>query len=214
MSLQSHNGFDYIINGHLAGPASPMLLLHKTGGDERELLGFADQVAPDRPLIAVRGPVVEDGKHRFFRRISAGVFDEEDLRRRTHDLAELLKVIAQRHGSHSPVALGLSNGANIAAALLLLHPESLSGAALLRPACPFADLPDASLADKPVLVVAGAGDTTVPARETDRLVAHLAANGAVVTSKTIDAGHRMTDGDAPAVQAWLHLHASQSRKAI
>jgi phospholipase/carboxylesterase len=214
MQVQSLNGFEYIVQGRLDGPIAPLLLLHKTGGDERELLPLAERVAPGHPLIAVRGPVLEEGKRRFFRRISAGIFDEEDLRFRAYDLGDFLEAIAARHGSRPPLALGLSNGANIAAGLLLLRPGVLAGAALLRPACPFAILPNNDLALVPVLVVAGTEDAMVPTSETDRLVKHFASNGAALKRRDIEAGHRLTDGDAPIIRSWLTPHATQLREAL
>jgi phospholipase/carboxylesterase len=202
METEELAGFGYTVVDH-AGGAPPLLLLHKTGGDERELLPFAASIAPGSPVIAVRGPVSEDGKLRFFRRLSPGAFDEDDLRRRAQDLADFVEAVRGRHGLGRPIAVGLSNGANIAAAMMLLWPRTLDAAILLRPAPPFRHSPETELEGTPVLIVAGASDTTVPQADTVRLTSDLRERGATVDVQTIDAGHRMTDADTVVARLWL-----------
>ena len=109
----------------------PLLLLHGTGGDERDLLPLGRTVTPGAGLLSPRGKVLEGAAPRFFRRLAEGVFDEPDLRARTDELAAFVKGITAHHKLPAPIALGFSNGANIAAALLTLHPEVLGGAILL-----------------------------------------------------------------------------------
>src|SRR3546814_43886 len=131
----------------------PVLLLHGTGGDENDLLPIGGMVAPGSALLSPRGKVLEGGMPRFFRRLAEGVFDQEDVRRRAHELADFVGEAREAYGLPPPVALGFSNGANVAAAVLLLRPEVLAGAALLRPMVPLADPPAADLAGRPVLIL-------------------------------------------------------------
>ena len=124
--------FIHVFEPGSAPARKPLLLLHGTGGDERDLLSLGRTVAPGASLLSPRGKVLEGAAPRFFRRLAEGVFDEEDLRRRTDELADFVLHARERHGLPAPIALGFSNGANIAAALLLQRPEILAGAALLR----------------------------------------------------------------------------------
>jgi phospholipase/carboxylesterase len=132
--------------------APPLLLLHGTGGDESDLLPLGRAVAPGSALLSPRGKVLEHGMPRFFRRLAEGVFDEDDVRRRAHELADFVEASRGKYGIAAPVALGYSNGANIAAAMLLLRPEALAGAILLRAMVPLVKTPQADLRDKRVLI--------------------------------------------------------------
>jgi phospholipase/carboxylesterase len=193
---------------HRFQPASrpdlrPLLLLHGTGGDETDLLPLGELVSPGAALLSPRGQVLEAGMPRFFRRLAEGVFDEADVRRRAQDLADFVAEARATYGIAAPVALGFSNGANIAAALLLLHPGTLAGAALLRAMVPLQDPPAATLADTPVLILSGARDQIVPASNAARLAAILAAAGAQVRHETLPAGHGLTQDDVVRTAAWL-----------
>lgn len=181
----------------------PLLLLHGTGGDERDLLGLGRTVAPGAGLLSPRGKVLEGSMPRFFRRLSEGVFDEDDLRRRTHELADFVTWARERHGLAAPVAVGFSNGANIAASLLLLRPEVLAGAALLRAMSPFRTPPQADLAGKRVLILSGAMDPIVPAEDAERLARTLSGNGASVDHRVLPAGHGPSQPDIGLLKAWL-----------
>lgn len=181
----------------------PLLLLHGTGGDENDLIGLGELVAPGSPLISPRGKVLENGMPRFFRRLSEGVFDEEDLRRRAAELAGFIAEASEAYGLGAPVALGFSNGANIAAALLLLHPQALAGAALLRPMTPLRSAPQADLEGKPVLILSGAADPIVPAADAGTLAALLKERGAAVRHEILPAGHGLTQADVQQTKAWL-----------
>ena len=147
-----------------------LLLLHGTGGDEHDLLGLGQQLGNGAALLSPRGKV-ENGMPRFFRRLAMGVFDIEDLKYRTRELAEFVKQAARHYGfdPQKVKALGYSNGANIAAGLLLLRPEVLSGAVLLRPMVPLVpdQLPD--LKDVPVFIAAGRKDPIVRPEQTAKL---------------------------------------------
>ncbi|WGD49559.1 alpha/beta hydrolase [Bradyrhizobium sp. CB1650] len=193
---------------HRFEPASragttPLLLLHGTGGDENDLLGLGRMISPGSALLSPRGRVLEHGMPRFFRRLAEGVFDEEDVRRRAFELGEFVTVARQRHGIAAPVAVGFSNGANIAAALLLLKSDALAGAILLRAMVPLSDPPKAELAGKPVLLLSGQGDPIVPASNSARLAALLSEAGASVTHKVLSAGHQLTQADVTLARDWI-----------
>lgn len=181
----------------------PLLLLHGTGGDERDLLSLGRMVAPGASLISPRGKVLEGPMPRFFRRLAEGVFDEADLTARTHELADFVMESRERHGLSAPIALGFSNGANIAASLLLLRPEVLAGAALLRAMSPFRQPPKADLAGKRVLMLSGALDPIIPADDSERLARTLSGNGALVDHRVLPTGHGLSQADVGLAKGWL-----------
>jgi phospholipase/carboxylesterase len=182
-----------------------LLLLHGTGGNERDLLPLGRELDPNASLLSTRGKVLENGMPRFFRRLAEGVFDLDDLKHRTHELADFVAAAAQHYefASDEVVAVGYSNGANIAASMLLLRPEILSAAILFRAMVPLIPdkLPDLS----PVRVWIGAGDQDpiVPASETKRLAELLRRAGADVTIRFAKAGHGLTNRDVEAARHWL-----------
>lgn len=140
---------------------------------------------------------------RFFRRLAEGVFDEEDVKARAGELAAFITEARAAYGLEAPVALGLSNGANIAAALLLLHPGALAGAVLLRPMPVLSDPPRADLTDTPVLMLSGTSDPLVTAEQAKRLAETLSASGAAVEHRILPAGHNLSQADFTLSQAWL-----------
>lgn len=160
-------------------------------------------IAPGSALLSPRGKVVENGMPRFFRRLAEGVFDEEDVRRRAGELAAFVAEARNAYGLGAPLAVGFSNGANVAAALLLLHPEALAGAALLRAMVPLRAPPPADLAGRPVLLLSGAMDPIVPAGNAARLAAMLEAADAVVRHQTLPAGHGLSQADLELTKAWI-----------
>ncbi|WP_336491629.1 alpha/beta hydrolase [Methylobacterium nigriterrae] len=182
---------------------APLLLLHGTGGDENDLLPLGGMLSEGAALLSPRGRVLENGMPRFFRRLAEGVFDEADVRRRADELADFIVEAREAYGLPAPVAVGFSNGANIAAAVLLLRPEVLAGAALLRAMVPLAEAPRADLAGKPVLILSGAADPIVPAENAARLAAMLAAAGAAVDHEILPAGHGLSQSDVAMAKAWL-----------
>ncbi|WP_377847462.1 alpha/beta hydrolase [Bosea sp. UC22_33] len=181
----------------------PLLLLHGTGGDERDLLSLGRTVAPGASLLSPRGKVLEGAAPRFFRRLAEGVFDEADLKRRTDELAEFVLWAGERYGLPAPIALGFSNGANIAAAILQQRPEILAGAVLLRAMTPFSEPPRAALTGKPVLILSGALDPIVPKANAEALAGQLGASGAVVEHHVLPAGHGLGQGDIDLLGGWL-----------
>ncbi|WP_225768185.1 alpha/beta hydrolase [Inquilinus sp. Marseille-Q2685] len=190
--------------------APPLLLLHGTGGDEADLLPLGRAVAPGSALLSPRGKVLEGGMPRFFRRIREGVFDEEDVRARAHELADFIAEARAAYGLQAPVALGFSNGANIAAAVLQLRPEALAGAILLRAMVPLGDPPPAQLRGKPVLLLSGQLDPIVPADNAARLAGLLRNAGAVVQHRILPTGHGLSQADVATTSAWLQEFAAAS----
>ena len=182
-----------------------LLLLHGTGGDEDNLLPLGRALLPGAAMLSPRGQVNEMGALRFFRRLREGVFDQEDLARRTDDLAEFLKAAASsyRFDIGGVVAAGFSNGANIAASLLLKHPGLVRRAVLLAPMVPFEPKPLPNLAGTAVFIGAGRTDTMVPTTLTERLVQILGESGASVSVHWDDGGHTITPGEVSAASAWL-----------
>ncbi|BBB96209.1 MULTISPECIES: alpha/beta hydrolase [Bradyrhizobium] len=181
----------------------PLLLLHGTGGDENDLLQLGAMISPGSPLLSPRGRVLENGMPRFFRRLAEGVFDEEDVRHRALELGEFVQDARYRYGIGSPLAVGYSNGANIAAALLLMRPRVLSGAILLRAMVPLTDPPAADLDGKPVLILSGRQDPIVPADNADALAAMLSTAGAKVDHRLLPAGHQLSQADITFARAWV-----------
>ncbi|AMA57363.1 alpha/beta hydrolase [Bradyrhizobium sp. CCGE-LA001] len=181
----------------------PLLLLHGTGGDENDLLGLGRMISPGSALLSPRGRVLEHGMPRFFRRLTEGVFDEDDVRRRARELGEFVDESRQRYRIAAPVAVGFSNGANIAAALLLLEPDVLAGAILLRAMVPLSVPPKANLAGKPILLLSGQGDPIVPASNSAQLAALLSQAGARVTHRVLPAGHQLSQADVTLARDWI-----------
>lgn len=181
----------------------PVLLLHGTGGDETDLLSLGQAVAPGSALLSPRGKVLENGMPRFFRRFAEGVFDEADVTARANELAGFIAEARDAYGLEAPVALGFSNGANIAAAVMLLRPEVLAGAALLRAMVPLAAPPAADLAGKRVLILSGAMDPIVPAENAARLASLFQGAGAAVEHRALPTGHSLSQADVNLARAWF-----------
>ena len=182
-----------------------ILLLHGTGGDEDDLMPIGKGLAPGAGLLSPRGQVSENGMNRFFRRLAVGVFDEEDVKRRAADMAAFVEQSATKYGFDSKrvIALGYSNGANIAAANLLLNPGMLSAAVLLRPQQPLVPETTPDLRGKPVLILAGTQDAIVAPSATQSLAKLLAGYGALVEVQWQETGHELTPDDFQAVRTFL-----------
>jgi predicted esterase len=190
--------------------ATPLLLLHGTGGNEQDLLRFGRALSPGGALLSPRGDVSEGGALRFFARLAEGVFDPAEVTRRTHALADFLGAA----GAHYKIplerliAVGLSNGANIAATVLQLRPEALGGGILFRPMVVL-DQPAraGSLTGKRVLISSGSFDPLVPADHPSRLGEIFRAGGADVTLKTHPASHALVPADIATAKDWLAARA-------
>ena len=188
-----------------AGEAPTLLLLHGTGGDERDLLPLAEMLLPGAGVLSPRGNVLENGMPRFFRRLAEGVFDEQDLRARTAELAGFIGAAAAEYGfdAANVIAVGFSNGANIAASLLLLAPGTLKGAVLFRAMVPLRPERVPPLAGVRVLLSEGARDPIVPRSEGEELARLLRQGGADVTLEWQEAAHGLIESDLRTAREWL-----------
>jgi len=194
--------------------ARTALVLHGTGGDENDLLPLARLVLPEANLLSPRGNVPENGMARFFRRLAEGVFDEEDLRIRTEGLGKFVAEAAATYGfdPSAVIAIGYSNGANIAASLLLREPDRLAGAALLHAMVPFTPeaLPD--LRGKPIFLSSGRNDPIVPQENSQRLADLFRSAGANVEHFWHNSGHSLSQDEATAAQEWANGFIRRSRR--
>ena len=199
--------FDFVhrfIAGQRPG-AVPLLLLHGTGGNEDDLLSLGQALAPGSPLLSPRGQVLEEGMPRFFRRYAEGIFDVEDIKFRAEQLARFISQARTHYqlGDAPPIAVGFSNGANIAAALLLLHPGILSGGLLLRPMVPLVPEPLPQLSQVRVLIAAGRRDPIVRPDQSQALADLLTQAGADVTLHWTLGGHNLTREDLEVGERWM-----------
>jgi predicted esterase len=185
--------------------APTLLLLHGTGGDENDLLSLGRMLLPGAALLSPRGNVLEHGAPRFFRRLAEGVFDEKDLRQRTGELGDFVNAAAERYGfARSRLfAVGYSNGANVAASLMLSRPDVLAGAVLFRAMVPFEPESPVALEGRPVLVSEGMHDQIIPVEGGERLAQLLREAGATVDLRWHPVGHQLTQGDVDAAREWL-----------
>ncbi len=182
-----------------------LLLLHGTGGDENDLIPLGRMLDDRAALLSPRGKVLENGAPRFFRRLAEGVFDHDDLIKRTHELAAFVQEATSDYGLDPKrvFAVGFSNGANIAASLLLLHPGQLTGAVLLRAMVPFEPETPPDLSGVPVYLAAGRSDQLVPPENTQRLAELLRSFGAEVTLDWRPGGHGVDRADIEDARDWL-----------
>lgn len=199
-----NSDFKYIfIPGDLRLPV--LLLLHGTGGDEYDLVELGKSVSPGSPILSVRGKVLENGMPRFFRRLSEGVFDQEDLKIRTEELSNFITEARKDHGfgDNPVIAIGYSNGANIAASMLLLYPDILQGAVLLRAMVPFEPETAPDLQGKKILMLSGLMDQIIPVETSRRLAAILDKGSADINLLLKPAGHALTQSDISDIKDWL-----------
>ena len=183
-----------------------LLLLHGTGGNERDLIPLGHELDPDASLLSPRGKVLENGMPRFFRRLAEGVFDLEDLQKRTNELADFVTSAAEYYkiDNRNIVAVGYSNGANIAASMLLLRPEILSASILFRAMVPLVPETPPDLSASRVLISEGDHDPIVSAAEAGRLAGLLRSAGADVTIRFFQSGHELTPDDVDLAREWLN----------
>ncbi|MEK5433472.1 alpha/beta hydrolase [Lysinibacillus sp. FSL R7-0073] len=183
-----------------------LLMLHGTGGNEESLIGLAKEIDDTANILSVRGNVLEHGMPRFFRRLAEGVFDIEDLIIRTKELNEFLNEASQQYGFDRQriVAIGYSNGANIAASLLFHYEDVLAGAILHHPMVPRRGIELPKLSAIPVFIGAGTNDPMCTAQESEDLEALLSSAGATVTTNWFDFGHQLTIPEVHAAKEWYN----------
>ena len=182
-----------------------LLMLHGTGGDENDLVPLGRMLRPGAAILSPRGNVLEHGMPRFFRRLAEGVFDMEDLERRTVELRAFIDGAVAKYGLDRTklVAVGFSNGANIAASLLLRYPGTLPKAVLLSPMIPFEPTDEPKLTGTRVFIGAGRNDPIAPVAQAQQLAELLKKGGADVTTFFHAGGHTLTNDELAAVQQWI-----------
>ncbi|MGD6963724.1 alpha/beta hydrolase [Fictibacillus phosphorivorans] len=185
-----------------------LLLLHGTGGNEKDLLSLAEMISPESSVLSVRGNVSENGMPRFFRRLSEGVFDEEDLIFRTKELYEFIEEAAEKYDFNRDqvVAVGYSNGANIAGSLIFHYEKSLKGAILHHPMVPRRGIELPNLDGLPVFIGAGKNDPICPPQETEELQQLLNNAGAKVHLKWDNMGHQLSRAEVEEAAEWFSKH--------
>jgi phospholipase/carboxylesterase len=198
-------GFDhrYLPGQDESGPT--LLLLHGTGGNEEDLIPLGQELVPGAAVLSPRGKVSEFGAPRFFRRLAEGVFDHEDLLFRTHELAGFVEAAAEEYGfdPSKVVAVGYSNGANVAASAILLHPGLLRAAILFKAMVPFEPEVTPDLSGMPVFMAAGRMDRMIPQDNTQRLADILTEAGAEVDLRWRNVGHPLTYEEVGEAKQWL-----------
>ncbi len=205
-TAKPHFTYQHVFEPGTDPAAPPLLLLHGTGGNEHDLLRLGRAISPGSALLSPRGDVSEGGALRFFARLAEGIFDPQEVARRTHALADFIAMATAHYAldARRLTAVGFSNGANIAATLLLLRPEVLGGAVLLR-SMVVIDQPAAAraLTGKRVLLCHGSTDPLVPPDHPERLAALLRAGGADARVQILPASHALTPQDVAAARDWL-----------
>lgn len=211
MTHSTSLGFDHNFLDSNNGNWMTLLLLHGTGGSEDDLIQLGREISQSASILSPRGKVLENGAPRFFRRLAQGVFDLEDLKFRTNELADFVKNASKIYSfdAQNVVAVGYSNGANIAASLLLLRPEVLSATILFRPMIPL--IPDRALdlSEKNIFVSSGLHDPIVPKRETERLVDLFKGSGANIIIHWEESGHELTMEEITEARKWLSIITKQ-----
>ncbi|OMD30839.1 alpha/beta hydrolase [Paenibacillus odorifer] len=182
-----------------------LVLFHGTGGNEQDLLPLAEMLSPDSSVLGIRGNVLENGMPRFFRRLAEGVFDEADLLFRTHEIKQFLDEAAEKYGfdANNLVAVGYSNGANIAGSLLFHYKDIFRAAVLLHPMVPLRNVELPSLEGVSIFIGAGTNDPLITSTETQELEGILQKAGAEVTTHWGNQGHRLSMAEAEAAKDWL-----------
>lgn len=185
-----------------------LLLLHGTGGNEYDLLSLAQIIDPTASILSVRGNVLENGMPRFFRRLSEGVFDEEDLIFRTKELNDFIDDAAKQYGFRRDriVAIGYSNGANIAASLLYHYADTLHGAMLHHPMVPLRGIELPDLTETKVFIAAGKHDPICPPEESEELYVTLKKAGSDVELFWTNGGHQLSHDELSRAKEWYAKH--------
>ena len=194
----------YITARTEGAPGAPLVFtFHGTGGDEHQFHGAASALVPGARVVSPRGDVSEAGMNRFFRRTGEGVYDMDDLARRTAAMAEFLAAEKEAAGDPPTIGLGYSNGANILASVAFARPEILDRLVLMHPLIPFTPEPQPGLAGRRILITAGRRDPICPAPATQALADWLATQGAQVTLNWTEGGHEIRPEETEAVRVFL-----------
>lgn len=203
MSALDHYVHSFVPGAGAGSGTPPLLLLPRTGGTEATMIGLGKALLPGAALLSLRGNVLEEGKPRFFRRIARGEFDIEDFRARTEQLAMFVRAAMQAYDIPAPIAVGHSNGANIAWSLIMRDSGALTGAVLFRPLMPVNPAWAGSVDRCPVLILAGDKDPIAPVVKTQELTERLRVLEAEVILKVVPAQHDLVELDEIHAQQWL-----------
>lgn len=182
-----------------------LVLLHGTGGNEEDLIFLGKKIEPNASILSPRGKVLENGLPRFFRRLSEGVFDLEDLRIRSHELADFIQKCSLHYkfDLENTIAIGFSNGANISVSMLFLRPEVIQGTILFRAMVPFIPDPLPNLSSKKILLSAGLEDPIVSRNETENLFRLFQKTNAIITLKWQPSSHNLIQEDILVAKPWI-----------
>jgi len=194
-----------------AASGETLIVLHGTGGDENDLIGIGQAIAPGAAILSPRGNVSENGAPRFFKRLAEGVFDPKEVRSRAEELARFIRAAIARYSLDATrlYALGYSNGANIASTVMFIEPDLLQGAILFRPMLVFEPQEGIDLSGSSVFISAGRMDPIVPVSSVERLVELLEASHAEVTLKWQPAGHNLAPSEVREAAGWLALQRTR-----
>ena len=188
-----------------------LIVLHGTGGDENDLIGIGQTIAPGAAIISPRGNVSENGAQRFFKRLAEGVFDPKEVRSRAEELARFIRAAITKYALDASriYALGYSNGANIASTVMFIQPELLQGAVLFRPMVVYEPEELGDLSGAGVFISAGRMDPIVPVKSVERLVDLFESSHAEVTLKWQSAGHNLVPSEVREASDWLALQRTR-----
>jgi predicted esterase len=191
--------------------AETLVVLHGTGGDENDLIGIGQAVAPGAAILSPRGNVLENGAPRFFKRLAEGVFDPKEVRSQSEELARFIRAAISKYGLNPErvFALGYSNGANVASTVMFIEPELFRGGILFRPMVVFEPNERPDLSGAGVLISAGRMDPIVPAKSVERLVELFEVSSADVTLKWQLAGHNLLPSEVREAADWLALQRAR-----
>ncbi|MEL6168822.1 MAG: alpha/beta hydrolase [Pseudomonadota bacterium] len=190
----------YVANRHEGRPDAPLFLtFHGTGGTEDQFHSFARDLLPDAQVVSPRGDVSEGGALRFFRRTGEGIYDMEDLARRTQTMAAFIAAEKARTGANRTIGLGYSNGANILASVVLTNPELVDDVVLLHPLIPWDPKPQAGLSGRRILITAGRHDPICPPERTEALARYLVSQGAETRLEWHSGGHEIRQEEITAI---------------
>ena len=188
-----------------------LVVLHGTGGDENDLIGIGQAIAPGAAILSPRGNVLENGAPRFFRRLAEGVFDPKEVRSRAEELARFIRaaVITYRLDPARVFALGYSNGANVASTVMFVEPGILQGVILFRPMLVYEPTEKKDLSGSAVFISAGRMDPIVPTASVERLVELFELAHAGVTLKWQLVGHNLVPSEVSEAANWLALQRTR-----
>jgi phospholipase/carboxylesterase len=191
--------------------AETLVVLHGTGGDENDLIGIGQAVAPGAAILSPRGNVLENGAPRFFKRLAEGVFDREEVRSRGEELSRFIRAAISKYGLNPErvFALGYSNGANVASTVMFIEPGLFRGAIMFRPMVVFEPDEHPDLSGAGIFISAGRMDPIVPTKSVERLAELFEASRAEVTLKWQQAGHNLLPSEVRDAADWLALQRAR-----